>query len=147
MEDAQVTAEKTVDFDLFYPNDGNAPRWQLITRLEEAAPPDSQIPNAQVLNTVYDFGFPSEGNLSQAVAASSGQLDQNNFCVSLLETLLPSAEANRYNADTEQNASDGSCAYPFRDHCLEAISNRVAETKPADDGCRMSNVNLDDIVQ
>lgn len=52
LEDASVTTEKTVPFDLYVPNDGNAPVWQLVTRLEEAAPPDSAVPNAAVLNTV-----------------------------------------------------------------------------------------------
>lgn len=56
LQDASVTAEKTVPFDLFFPNDGDAPQWQLVTRLEEAAPPDSQIPNAAVLNTVSEKG-------------------------------------------------------------------------------------------
>lgn len=48
-----------MSFDLFYPNEGNAPRWQLITRLEQAAPPDSAIPDASVLNTV-SIMVPSE---------------------------------------------------------------------------------------
>lgn len=48
-----------MSFDLFYPNEGNAPRWQLITRLEQAAPPDSAIPDASVLNTV-SIVVPSE---------------------------------------------------------------------------------------
>ncbi|CAK1355604.1 hypothetical protein CB0940_00683 [Cercospora beticola] len=147
LEDAQVTAEKTVSFDLYFPNDGNAPRWQLITRLEEAPPPDTQIPNAQVLNTVYDFGFPNGGNLTQAVAASSGQLDQNNFCVTILQTQIPSSRANDYNADTEDNASEGSCAYPFRDACINAIAARIGETEPGEDGCRMSAISLTDLVQ
>lgn len=96
---------------------------------------------------MYDFGYPNGGNLSEAVAASSGQLNQNNFCVTILESLLPSKEANRYNADTESNASDGSCRYALRDQCLNAINDRVAETQPADNGCRLSNLNVTDIVQ
>ncbi|KAF2214583.1 hypothetical protein CERZMDRAFT_105180 [Cercospora zeae-maydis SCOH1-5] len=148
LEDAQVTREKAITFDLYFPNEGDAPRWQLITRLEEASPPDTQIPNAQVLNTVYDFGFPNGGNLTGAVAASSGQLDQNNFCVTILQTQIPSSRANKYNADTEENASEGSCAYPFRDACIDAIAERVGKTQPGEDGCRMSNgIDLSSIIQ
>lgn len=105
MQDAETVAEKTVPFDLYFPNKGEAPRWELSTRLDVAAPPDSRISNAQVLNTVYDFKLPGGQNLTEAVAENSGHLSQENFCVTILETLLPASETKRYNPKLEVSAS------------------------------------------
>lgn len=86
---------------MWYPNEKDAPRWQLDVRLDVGPVPDSDIPDAQRLNTVYDFVLPGGQNLVEAVAANSVHLDQKNFCVTILETPLPYNEAKRYNPKKE----------------------------------------------
>ncbi|USW54648.1 hypothetical protein Slin15195_G079670 [Septoria linicola] len=147
LQDAETVAEKTVPFDLYFPNKGEAPRWELSTRLDVAAPPDSRISNAQVLNTVYDFKLPGGQNLTEAVADNSGHLSQENFCVTILETLLPASEAKRYDPKLEKNASDRSCEKPFQKECLRIINRLMKERKPAAPGCRFSNIDLNEIKQ
>lgn len=149
-EGAEEVASKSVPFDLWYPSDEGAaaPQWTWTTRLEEASIPDSDIPNAVQLNTVYDFTWPDGGNLQSAVAQHSGQLSQENFCVTVLESTFPDNRVNRFDADSEENASaQGSCSGPIRDPCFEAIAEAFREAEMGENGCRGTDLDLASIHQ
>lgn len=139
-------AEKQVAFTLWDPEDSTAepPTWSFRTRLAEATVGDSAIPNAQLLNTVYDLQFPNAQTYRDAIAANSGQLNQTSFCVTILESLLPSGRVNAYNEDDNAYSS---CRGPLRDACLEAIRERWAESEWDDEGCRGQDLDLSEIKQ
>lgn len=60
------------------------------TRVDmDPAVPDSDIPNAQALNTEYVFEWPNGGSLQQAVATNAGQTSTNSFCVTVVDSLFP----------------------------------------------------------
>lgn len=69
-DDGNSVADQTMQFSLYYPppdNGPGAPMWSWRVQLNEAQPDDSDVPNARILNTVYDFSFDAD-NLPQAVA-------------------------------------------------------------------------------
>lgn len=142
-------AQKQVAFSLWDPEDSVAepPSWSFRTRLAEATIPSeiTSIPNARVLNTVYDFQFPNSNNYRDVVAANSGQLNQTSFCVTVLESLLPSGRINAYTED-DSNAYD-SCRGPLRDACLESMRKKWMESDWDDAGCRGKDLDLSEIKQ
>ena len=122
------------------------PRHAVVFTVRDAS--DSDVPNAKVLNTVYDFSFPSGGTLNQAVADNSGQLNISAFCVTVVESLFPANVINNWNDDSLSNGSEEeSCQTPLRKRCTDAISDRFASSTPDENGCRGSDLDLSKVKQ
>ncbi|KXS98582.1 hypothetical protein AC578_4319 [Pseudocercospora eumusae] len=145
---ASAQASKTVQFALWYPSQTNdpAPTWSWETRIEEGTVEDSDVPNAVQLNTVFSFSW-GDGSLASAAAQHIGQLDPQNFCVTVVDSLFPARTTNAYDTDTEDHASDGSCSKPLRGRCLDAINDAFAKADPDENGCRGGNLDLSSIHQ
>lgn len=121
----------------------------------------SVIPNAQRLNTVYDFTLPGIQNLTEAVAANTAELDEKNFCVKILETTLLTGGAKRYNekevrqtplpeflpiySNPVQNSSG--YTHVFEEPCMRILERLAQEITPGPDGCRFSDIDLTNIKQ
>lgn len=147
---SQTTSSQTMGFSLYWPAPDNGPAppvWQWRISLNEADATDSDIPNARVLNTVYDFSFPGNADtLPQAVADNSGQLNQTAFCVTVVESLFPASVINKWNDDVLSNGSEEeSCQTPLRKRCTNAIEKRFQNSEPDENGCRGSDLDLSHI--
>lgn len=146
---SSTTASQAMGFSLYYPAPDNAPAapvWQWRIRLNEADDSDSEIPNARVLNTVYDFSFPNAQTLNQAVADNSGLLNVSAFCVTVVESLFPANVVNKWEEDTLSNGSEEeSCQTPLRKRCTGAIQDRYRSSTPDENGCRGSGLDISHI--
>ncbi|KAK4503415.1 hypothetical protein PRZ48_004330 [Zasmidium cellare] len=148
---SRTTTSQTMGFSLYWPAPDNSPAppvWQWRISLNEADATDSDVPNARVLNTVYDFSFPNGDTLNQAVADNSGQLNTTAFCVTVVESLFPANVINKWNDDVLSNGSEEeSCQTPLRKRCTGAIEDAIRNSDPDENGCRGSNVDLSTVRQ
>ncbi|EME45944.1 hypothetical protein DOTSEDRAFT_70075 [Dothistroma septosporum NZE10] len=149
---ANQAASKSVPFSLYYPSSDNAqaPVWTWTVNLNTATVPDSDIPNAQALNTEYVFSWPDGGSIQDAAAANAGHTSTNHFCVTVVDSLFPQDGTNDYDDDKEKDPDDfthGSCTSALRLRCVNAIVDRWRNTQPDASGCRGGNVDLDHIRQ
>lgn len=148
VSNSQSTSSQTMGFSLYWPAPDNgpaAPIWQWRISLNEAEPSDSDVPNARVLNTVYDFSFGAD-TLPQAVANNVAQLNQSAFCVTVVESLFPANVINKWNEDVLSNGSEEeSCQTPLRKRCTGAIQDRFASSEPDENGCKGSGIDISNI--
>lgn len=148
VDNSDTTSSQTMSFSLYYPapeNGPDAPVWQWRINLNEAEPNDSDVPNARVLNTVYDFSFGAD-TLNQAVANNPAQLNQTAFCVTVVESLFPANVINKWNEDVLSNGSEEeSCQTPLRKRCTDAIARRYSTSETDENGCKGSSIDISHI--
>ncbi|RYP87643.1 hypothetical protein DL769_000466 [Monosporascus sp. CRB-8-3] len=131
----------------FYPFEGNKnvpemlqkEKWVWRVNVTDFAAPNAAggFVDPHVVNTVYDFTWPSGGNFASAIGHPMG-----SFCTTtLLVYSMPVNVTNRY---TEEDTGSADCSGLFGEECVARILNDATLTDPSQ-SCVNATVEWSDL--
>jgi hypothetical protein len=118
------------------------PSWRInITEIPVADatyPNGSTIPNAKIVNTVYDFSYESNESIPEALATAQQEATPNNstsmpyLCATIFSSFFPANVTNAINS----TSSGSACSPAIGEACLTAILQSASTSGSSIDQCK-----------